>query len=132
MAGHHHTTNAETRAQLTCVLPSRTAKSDQDELARVVAAFHGDAADGALHAGVHDPHHSFASLLTRAFECHRNALDRRARPRGVQTHASTEKGIREETAEHQIGVGHGRCMTASVTCWTWIGASALRTYLERA
>ena len=108
------------------------AEGDQRELARVVAALHGDDAQRARHVLVDDPQDAVGGLLQRQPHRVGDLLHGAARRLDVERHLAADQ-VRREVAEDDVGVGDGRLLAAlAVRGRAGLGARGLRADAQRA
>ena len=98
-------------------------KREQSEIARIVAAFDGDAAESRLHAGVSDTKDAFGEMFSCCEGFVVNRGERLCCTRGVELHCAAEEVIGMKAAESQIRVGDGRTISAAVAGGTGISSS---------
>src|SRR5262249_41822845 len=93
------------------------AKSDEREVARVVAALDGDHANRFFHRRVHHPYHASGKPLERG----RSSLFSQplrghpARALEIQLKAAAQKILRTNAPQQQISVGNRGLLAPSVT-----------------
>jgi hypothetical protein len=111
---HEDAPHAERIGQLARVHARGAAERDQRVLARVVAAFDRDSADGPLHAGVDDADDVLRRRLDAAAQLARQHLHGAAGSGDVEAHFAAEERFRHEAAEQKVGVGDRRPFAAAV------------------
>ena len=129
---HDHRERAHQLRDRVGVQRPGAAEGHQRELARVVAALHGDHAQRAGHVLVDDPQDAVGGLLEAQPHRVGDLLHGRARRLDVERHLAADQ-VGREMAEDDVGVGHGRLGAAlAVGRRAGLGARRLRADAQRA
>ena len=111
----------------------RTTRPHQHEVARIVAAFHRDAADAVDHVAVDDGVHAVGGTLDGNPQWIGDFLHRLAGLLEIERQLAAEQAIGIEIAQHQIGIRCRRFGTAlPVAGRPWFRARRLRADLDEA
>ena len=129
--GHDHRVDAELARDLARVQAARAAKSDQREIARVVAALDRDNANRALHVCVGDAQDSRRGGRAIELELACDAVHGRSGADDVDGHRAAEQLPRVDAPQHYVRVGDRGLHADSIAGAPWIGAGALRTHAQQ-
>src|SRR5579863_3887833 len=128
--GNENATDAEGLRECAGVERAGTAEGDEREVARIVAAFDGDAAEGRLHTRVGHAEDAFGEVFESGEGPGGYGGESAAGAGFVEMHRSAKKVVGMEAAEDEVCVSDGGAIATTVACGSGHGARGLGADLE--
>ena len=131
MTRHQHAGDAQLGGQFAGVHRAGAAKGNQGEFPRVIAPFQGNGADGPFHIGVHHADDAQRGVAGGGANAGGDVRQQAVGAFLVQRHPAAQETVGAQTAQGQVGVGHGELPAASVAGRAGVGAGRLGAYHQR-
>ena len=105
--GHEHPAHSESRGLRRGVHTSHAAEGDEIEPARIRTRQREHPADRIGHVGIHQPHRGCGCRLRVQAERGAQPSERSGGRRTIEPHPPTGEPLRVDSAQHEVGIGHG-------------------------